>query len=193
MSPADFDAYFGHTDSFIFATDFFPAQARGNREALRLHKAAVWPGMYRGGRAGECVHYAPGLTGACYRCICASRYKAFSEGGGVKIPSIGGTILDMHLVDAIVGQVAVGLLTRGSPNRMGQLIDKLGQRNLLQIKIDPDYRLGDRDIFGECLGNHPSNFSFTTIALPMVRDPNCPDCGGIQNIEEPCDASSNET
>ena len=59
---------------------------------------------------------------------------------------------------------------------MGQLIAKLGDRNLLQIKIDPDYRLGNQDIFGRYLGNHPANFSFTTISLPMEHDDNCPDC-----------------
>src|SRR5439155_11238129 len=47
----EFDTHFGHTDLFIFATDFFPAQARGNLQALRLRKPAVWIGLYRGWRA----------------------------------------------------------------------------------------------------------------------------------------------
>ncbi len=38
----EFDLHFGHTDLFIFATDFFPAQARGNIEAVRLRKPAIF-------------------------------------------------------------------------------------------------------------------------------------------------------
>ena len=138
--------------------------------------------MYRHGRAGEIVYWVPDVTDACYRCICSSRYRAF-ESGQAAISSAGGTILDMRIVDGIAGQIAVGILTRGAPNRMGRLIGKLGNRNLLQVKIDPDYRLGDKDIFSQYLGTHPANFSFTTIALPMERDENCPDCGGIERRE----------
>jgi len=74
----EFDMHFGHTDLFIFATDFFPAQARGNLQALRLRKPAIWIGLYREGRAGEIVHWVPTITPACYRCVCSSRYRAFS-------------------------------------------------------------------------------------------------------------------
>lgn len=185
----EFDACFGHTDLFVFATDFFPAQARGNLEALRLHKPALWIGLYRAGRAGEIVYHVPGVTPACYRCICSSRYRAFAEQAAsaenrTHISSAGGTILDLHLVDAVAGQVAVGILTAGADNRMGRLVQQLGKRNLLQVKIDPDYRLGEKDIFGQYLGNHPANFSFTTIALPMEPEADCPDCGGVRQAVE---------
>ncbi|RKY12571.1 MAG: hypothetical protein DRP65_00930 [Planctomycetota bacterium] len=177
LSRQQHDALFGHTDLFIFATDFFPAQARGNFEAVRLSIPAIWIGLYKGGRAGEIVFYVPGKTSACYRCICNGRYQAFHNGSGnTNVSSAGGTIHDLHLVDAIVGQIATGILTDGADNRMGKLISKLGNRNLLQVKMDPDYRLGDKDIFGQYLGNHPANFSFTTIALPMEREESCPDC-----------------
>ena len=169
ISLEEHDEFFGHTDLLVFATDFFPAQACGNTRAVRSAKPAMWIGLYQGGRAGEIVYYVPGLTPACYRCVCSSRYRAFAS-GSVNITSAGGTILDLHLVDAIAGQIGVGILTRGASNRMGQLIDKLGDRNLLQVKIDPEYRLGDKDIFGQYLGDHPANFSFTTIALLMERD-----------------------
>ena len=49
----EFDLHLGHTNLFICATDFFPAQARGNLEAIRLLKPAIWIGLYRGGRAGD--------------------------------------------------------------------------------------------------------------------------------------------
>jgi hypothetical protein len=197
LSPDEIDLHLGHTDLLIFATDFFPAQARGNLEALRLHKPAIWIGLYRAGRAGEIVYSMPSVTTACYRCVCSSRYKAFLAGagvdsGGTRIPSAGGTIFDLHLIDAIAGQIAVGILTAGAENRMGRLIQQLGKRNLLQVKIDPTYRLGERDIFSEYLGNHPANFSFTTIALPMEPEADCPDCATFRAAEERsvCDASS---
>ena len=178
ISCEEHDRLFGDTDLFIFATDFFPAQARGNVEAVRLQKPAMWIGLYQGGRAGEIIYYVPGLTPACYRCICSSRYQAFSC-GGASVSSSGGTIFDMHFVDAIAGHIDVGILTRGADNRYGRLINKLGNRNLLQAKNDPDWTLGDKDIFRQYLGDHPANFSFTTIALPMERDPNCPDCSAL--------------
>lgn len=183
------DINFGHTDLFVFATDFFPAQARGNVETLRLGKPALWIGLYRGGRAGEIVHWAPPATTACFRCVCSSRYRAFCEQArgvenGTHIPSTGGTILDLHLVDAVAGQIAVGILTAGAENRMGRLIEQLGNRNILQVKIDPEFRLGDKDIFGRYLGNDPANFSFTTIALPMEPERECPDCANMRGRDE---------
>lgn len=182
ITQEEFDTFFGHTDLFVCATDFFPAQARGNREALRLQKPSVWIGLYREGRAGEIIHYVPGITKACYRCICGERYRAFTSGNSA-VGSEGATILDLRLVDAVTGFVCVGILTIGSDNRLGRLIHQLGNRNLLQVKIDPDYRLGDKDIFEQYLGSHPANFSFTTIAVPMEVDPSCPECCQLQSGE----------
>ena len=177
LSEEDHDALFGHTDLFIFAADQFAAQAKGNQRAVRLCKRALWIGLYQDGRAGEIIYYVPGITPACYRCICIDRYTHATR-ASVDIPSKGATIFDLQLVDAIAGQLALGILTRGSENRMGRLIKRLGNQNLIQVKIDPDYTLGDRDIFGKYLGDHPANVSFTTIALPMEQEPNCPDCQG---------------
>lgn len=42
LSQQEHDNLFAHTDLFVFATDFFPAQARGNIEALRLGIPAIW-------------------------------------------------------------------------------------------------------------------------------------------------------
>lgn len=181
LSTQQIDEILGHTDLVIDGTDFFPVHARLNQEVIRLNKSALWIGLYRAGLAGEIIHYVPGLTSSCYRCICSSRYQSFGE-GRTTVSSSGGTILDLHLVDAIAGQIAVGILTRGAENRMGRLIDQLNQRNLLQVKIDPQYKLGDKDIFREYLGDHPANFSFTTIALPMDPESDCPDCATARSI-----------
>ena len=180
IDQVEFDELFGHTDLFILAADEFVAQARGNTEAQRLGKPALWIGLYTAGRAGEIIYHVPGVTPACYRCIASSRYAAFAaQAPGIHVPSDGGTIFDLHLVDAVAGQIAVGILTRGADNRMGRLIDQLGDRNLLQVKIDPEWRLGDRDIFAERFGDDPANFAFNTMALPMEQEADCPDCGRV--------------
>ena len=182
LTPEFIDAHLGHTDLLVMATDFFPAQARGNIESLRLRKPAVFIGLYAGGRAGEIIYHVPGgPTEACYRCIASSRYAAFGRQSLTREAfSSGGTILDLHLVDAIAGQICAGILTRGADNRLGRLIDQLGNRNLLQVKMDPEYKLGERDIFREYLGDHPANFSFNTIALPMEAEKDCPDCSAYR-------------
>lgn len=189
IGQEEFDLHFGHTDLFIFATDFFPAQARGNLQALRLRKPAVWIGLYRGGRAGEIIHWVPEVTPACYRCVASGRYRAFhaqanEAANPTHVSSAGGTILDLHLIDAIAGQIAVGILTQGADNRMGRLIRQLGDRNLLQVKVDPEYRLGEKDIFAQYLGEHPANFSFNTIALSMEPERHCPDCAQHRSMAE---------
>ena len=45
----------------------------------------------------------------------------------------------------------MGLLTRGSANRYGRLIAQLGDRNFLQVKIDPSWTWKGRDIIREQL------------------------------------------
>jgi len=177
LARDEMDELLEGTHLLIMATDSFAAQARGNVEAVRLGIPTMWIGLYAGGRAGEIIFHLPGITRACFRCIARSRYEA-GPSQQTDVSSDGGTVLDLRLVDAVAAQIAAGIITRGADNRMGKLILKLGNRNLLQVKIDPDYRLGGKDIFGEYLGNSSANFSFTTIALEMEQEYDCPDCGG---------------
>lgn len=185
FSRDEFDEHFGHSDLFVFSTDFFPAQARGNVEALRLGKPAIWIGMYTHGRAGEVVYYKPGVTPACYRCVASGRYAHFAAIGRQNLetdrtPSTGGTIFDMRLADGLAGQIALGLLTAGADNRYGRLIQQLGNRNLVQVKIAPDYRLNGKDIFGQYLGNHPAATAFAVTSVPMEPEDDCPDCAALR-------------
>ncbi|MHC4160010.1 MAG: HesA/MoeB/ThiF family protein [Planctomycetota bacterium] len=190
LSDEEHDRLFGHIDLLIASTDFFPAQAKANQVAIRLNVPVLFIGLYAGGRAGEVIFWHPEVTPACYRCICSSRYQAFGQGQG-NVSSAGGTIFDLRMVDAVAGHIALGLLTRGADNRYGSLIDELSNRNLLQIKNDPNYTLNGKDIFRQYLGDNPANFSFTTIALPMEREQNCPDCAAMhntltQNVQNGC-------
>lgn len=168
-------------DLWIFATDRFYAQARGNLEAIRLNKPAMWLGLYRDGAGGEIIYTRPGPRKACYRCIASSRYAAFYEqaktgDSGLAIPSSGAIIADLHFIDAIAAQIAIGILTAGADNRFGRLIDQLGDRNIIQCKLNPEFRLGEPDIFESHLGRDPAQFAFNAIALAIEPDPDCPDC-----------------
>ena len=184
LSDSDVDDQFHDVDVAVFATDRFAAQARGNEVALRLGIPAVWIGLYAGGLGGEVIFWHSGID-ACYRCLCSSRYqaheKALAEGKSLDPPSDGATIFDVHLVDAIAGQITVALLTRGSDTRLGRLADELGDRNFIQVKLDPNFTVNGRDVLREQLGVTPDNdtlFAWNTI---VRRDPDrgveyCHDC-----------------
>src|SRR5262245_12537082 len=183
LTDEEVEAHFAHTNLFVFATDSFPAQARGHIIAPRLGVPAIWIGLYAQGRAGEIIHYVPGVTKACYHCVCPSRYSAYRSPQRPATTSEGGTILDLRVVDGIAGQIALGILTRGADNRFGRLIQQMGNRNLTQVKLDPGYTLNGKDIFAQHLGSGPANFCFTAICLPMEPEPGCPDCGGRASKE----------
>jgi molybdopterin/thiamine biosynthesis adenylyltransferase len=186
LSDEQCAALFGDADLLLFCTDSFACQARGNELALRLGKAAIWAGLYSGAGAGEVIWWSPHVPALpCYRCLVPSRYgaheRAAGEGQSLDPPSTGATILDIHLLDAIAGQLALGLLTKGADNRFGRLIDQLGTRNMIQMKIDPTWTFGGRDVFREQLQvpeGVDTLFAWTAIAR---RDPDggrlyCPDC-----------------
>ena len=184
MTDEQIDAELGSTDLFIFATDRFAAQARGNEVALRLNTPAIWIGLYPGGLAGEIIWWAQHID-ACLRCLVPNRYaahaKAAEEGRLLDPPSDGCTILDVSLLDSIAGMVALGLLTRGSDNRFGRLIDELGDRNFIQVQLDPTWTLKGRNVVREQLGvadDCPAFFSWNTIvrADPDLGQLPCDDC-----------------
>ena len=179
---------FGETGLFIFATDSFAAQSRGNEVALILNTSAIWIGLYAGGLGGEIVFWHPKLD-CCFRCLCSKRYaaqeKAAEEGISLDPPSDGATIFDIQLLDSIAGQICLGLLTRGSDDRFGQLIDQLGDRQFLLVSNSPDFRVNGSDVIRNQLGVEEEclpYFAWNTIALSDPRGGNdyCPDCENIR-------------
>lgn len=162
-------------DLLIASTDSFAAQARCNQMALEFNVPALFLGVYAEGRGGEIIIVDPESDGGCFRCVAESRYRAFAE-GRAHVSSQGGTIMDLDFVDAIAGQLAIGVLTKGADNRFGRLMERLGNRNLLLTKLDPDFTIGEPDLFTQHLGLEPANFAFSTIALHRPRRSDCPDC-----------------
>jgi len=174
------------TDLIVASTDSFAAQARCNQMALEFRVPALFLGVYAEGRGGEIIIVNPAdPNSACFRCAAQSRYRAFAE-RRAHVSSQGGTIMDLDFVDAIAAQVAVGMLTRGADNRFGRLMNRLGRRNLILIKIDPDFTVGDPVLFTHHLGAGPAQFGFTTIALERPRRPDCPDCKRYRRALEAC-------
>ncbi|QDV48502.1 HesA/MoeB/ThiF family protein [Gimesia fumaroli] len=182
---------FGDTSLFIFATDSFAAQSRGNEVALLLNTSAIWIGLYTGGLGGEVVFWHPELE-CCFRCLCSGRYKAQekakSEGRSLDPPSDGATIFDVQLLDSIAGHLCLGLLTRGSDNRFGKLIDQLGDRQFIQVSISPDFQINGKDVIRKHLGieeNCSSYFAWNAIALsdPDQGNECCPDCETYRGIK----------
>lgn len=180
LSDAEIEEHFAGVDLLIMATDSFPAQARGNAVALQHRIPVIMIGLYEGAQAGEVFFWHQDLD-CCFRCMTPGRYAAYKSGNVPPVTSRGASIFDIRLPDTIAGMIAVGLLTRGADNRYGRLIDQLGDRQFLQIKIDPTYLWNGRDIFREQLGiaaDCETYFSFVTIAR---SDPDrgqlpCPDC-----------------
>jgi molybdopterin/thiamine biosynthesis adenylyltransferase len=160
-------------DLIIAATDSFEAQSYLNSVALHLGTPIIWAGVYGGGLGGEVIFWRPGLP--CHRCLLPARYRMQEEaqaaGRSLDPPSDGTTVFETAFIDVIVGQLAIGLLTRGSPNRYGTLIDRLGKRNFLHVKLDSEYRWNGRDVIRERLGIPDDNDCFFAWNVAARLDP----------------------
>lgn len=172
------------TDLLINATDSFQAHAFGNQIALRFNIPSLWIGLYPGGVAGEVVFWDRDIL-PCYRCLVPKRYtahkRAAAEGHSLDPSSHGCTIFDITHLDAVAGEIAVGLLTRGADNRLGRLIDQLNGRNFLQLQLDPNWSLNGRNPIRERLGVLADNPAFFAWNATVLSDPDrgelyCPDC-----------------
>jgi len=173
---------FRQTDLFILAADKFAVAARGNELALLMNKRAVWIGLYEDGLAGEIAFWHQHLD-SCLRCLLSNRYEAHARAKDSRQRldpiSDGCTIFDISLIDAIAGQIAIGLLTQGSPNRYGRIIDGLGDRNFIQIQNDSQFSWNGRPLFRDQLQVPPENdrfYSWNTIARRDTSPQPCPDC-----------------
>lgn len=165
-------------------TDNFFAQARVNRVGLQHGVPTLCAQMYLEGRGVELTFTYPGLTPACHRCILRSRYVAYLEQSYENTVTSDGTpISSTTRLNATKFVLAMALLHYGTTHpRWGQLVERIGDRNLVQLRLDPDLALpvfdrvlaGDRDriLFDEAvwLPQQPEG--------PDTGRPACPDCGG---------------
>lgn len=178
FTDEEIDQIFQDVDLLLVCVDNLPANAGANEVALRLKIPLVISGLYREGAGGEVFYWYPGLP--CYRDLCGARYAAHERGEATRSPSDGADIFAMQHLDSITGMIVLGLLTRGADNFYGRLVDSLGDKNYIQIKIK-DWSWNGRDIVREQLQIPGDNDRYVGWCAIARRDPNpgvppCPDC-----------------
>jgi hypothetical protein len=169
-------------------TDSFDAQARVNRLGLTFGLPTLCGQVYREGRGAEITFNYPGITPACHRCALNSRYRAYQQGFQNDVTSDGTPIFTAGRINALLGFVAMALLHHGSKHaRWGGLLERIGKRSLIQIRMDPDLQLPVfQRVFG---GGDAQRILFDDVVwLPQDPDcaatgfPTCPDCGGTGDL-----------
>ena len=171
-------------------TDQFFAQARVNRIGLKFGVPTLCAQVYAAGNAAEITFTYPGVTEACHRCVLSARYEAYlQEGYQNDVTSQGTPIFSTSRLNALKGFVAMAILHHGTDHpRWGNLLSKIGLRNLIQIRMNPDLNLpvfqrvfsggdGERILFDDVVwlpqrADHPSRNGL----------PACPDCGGTGDL-----------
>jgi len=170
-------------------TDSFHAQARVNLLALQFGVPSLCAQVYFEGRGAEVTFTHPETTPACHRCILNSRYRAYlHEGFRNDTTSDGTPIGSTGRLNALKFFIAMALLHHGTEHpRWGQMLTRIGNRNLVQVRLHPDV---DLPVFARVFGNADPvrTFCDETVWLPQLPDnpangyPTCPDCGGTGHL-----------
>ncbi len=179
-------------------TDNFLAQARVNALALNFGLPSLCAQVWQEGRGAEVTFTYPGLTSACHRCILSARYDAYlKDGYRNTVTSHGTPIFATTRLNAIKGFIALALLhhdSTGSSSRFAGLAGRIGNRNMLQIRMDPDLAVAMpgirtfRRVFGD--EDNPYLFFDETVWLPQQVEsgqdgsPRCPDCHGTGDLRD---------
>lgn len=174
-------------------TDNFEAQARVNRLGLEMAIPTLSAQVYLEGRGAEVTFTVPGVTPACQRCVTGSRYRHIREHGHRdRITSHGTPIFSTGRLNAIKGFIALAILHHGSAHpRWGHLLERIGDRNLVQIRLDPDIAetLGLGIFDKVSAGADQSRLLFDDVVwLPQAPEnpasgfEPCADCGGTGNL-----------
>jgi len=176
-------------------TDNFDAQARVNRLALQFGLPSLCAQVYREGRGAEVTFTHPEVTPACHRCALSSRYQAYINGNYKNdVTSDGTPIFATTRLNALKGFIAMALLHHDTSHpRWGTLLKRMGNRNLVQVRMDPDLATSiGLGTFDRVLGNADRERVLfdETLWLPQRPDgpasgfPTCPDCGGAGNLRD---------
>jgi hypothetical protein len=126
----------------------------------------------------------------------SSRYRHFLEARRQNdVTSHGTPIFSTTRLNAIKGGVALALFHHGSAHpRWGEMISRIGKRNLIQIRMDPDFahtlgmKVFDR-VFEKA--DQARLFFDEAVWLPQDQegpetgyDVPCPDCGGTGDLRK---------
>jgi proteasome lid subunit RPN8/RPN11 len=157
-------------------TDSFAAQARVNRLAIKYRLPSLCAQLYHQGKGAEVTFTHPNVTLACHRCILSPRYEAYLQQRFTNdVTSHGTPIFATTRVNAIKGFLTLAVLHHGSNHpRFGPLLKRIGHRNLVQLRMDPDLDLKVFDrTFG---GENPRTLFDEAVWLNQTQNPDCPDC-----------------
>ena len=131
----------------------------------------------------------PEVTPACHRCALGPRYRWYLEEGHKNdVTSHGTPIFATTRLNAIKGYVTLALLHHGTDHpRWGGLLQRMGNRNLVQIRLDPDLATTlplstfDKTFEGAKTGRLLFDEAVWLAQEPECPEtgfPPCPDCGG---------------
>jgi ThiF family protein/JAB domain-containing protein similar to deubiquitination enzymes len=171
-------------------TDAFFAQARVNRVGLHFGVPTLCAQVYAEGRGAEITFTYPGITPACHRCVLRSRYDAYLKNGySNTVTSDGTPISSTTRLNSTKLFVALALLHHGTAHpRWGRTLERISNRNLIQLRLDPDLAL---PVFERVLcGDRDRVFCDESVWLPqqpegpMTGHAACPDCGGTGDLRE---------
>jgi molybdopterin/thiamine biosynthesis adenylyltransferase len=190
MNNEELDSIFGKGDLFLFLTDSFAAQAFGNKLALRYGKPAIWAGFYEKSQAAEIVFTIPGVTPACFRCAVSPRYEAQkSSENEIRISSGCNTIFHSQVLDAYVGMLLMAVLHNDLTGyEFSNWFGKQWERNLIQLKIHPDYGTENGSLFHRTFsGTEGRVVTFNSVFQKIEAEcpPKylpCQDCGGSGDL-----------
>ena len=182
----DKKAIFAGSDLVLGLTDNHTAQSTASQLAIQYGCEFMSVGIYPRGQGGEIFRMRRNDP-ACYREMFPHRFvqheAANIAGKSLDPTSDGAPISVGTLIDSIACDIALGMLTAGADNRYGRLMEQLGVRQLLVVKIDPAWETSPgRDLIRDELGIGPENpfyVAYSTIAMASASDSitkPCPDC-----------------
>ncbi len=179
----DKKAIFAGSDLVLALSDNHAAQSTASKLAIQHGCEFMSVGIYPGGQGGEIFRMRRNDP-ACYREMFPHRFvqheAAHVAGKSLDPTSDGAPISVGTLVDSIACDIALGMLTAGADNRYGRLMEQLGDRQLLVIKIDPAWETSpERDLIRDELGidqENPFYVAYSTIAMAAASD----------SISQPC-------
>lgn len=190
MNDEELDQTFSDADILLFLTDSFEAQAFGNKLALKYQKPAVWAGYYERSQCAEIMFTIPGVTPACFRCAVSPRYEIQKQSQQeIAISSNCNTIFHSQLLDSYVGMITMAILhNRTSGYEYSGWFGEHWNRNLIQIKVHPEYGTENGSLFQRVFepteGRCP-NFNAIWQKIEEEKPPKydyCPDCGGTGDL-----------
>lgn len=177
-------------------TDNFWCQARVARLGLQFGLPTLEAQVYRKGCGAEIAFVHPDVHLQCIRCILSARYNSYLVGHFQNdAVSKGAQYFATPRLNATKLAIAMAMLHHGSQQPFWtSMIKRMGQRNFVQIRCDPDITStlglpnfdqafagakGDQLFFDETIWRpqHPEN-------IENGYSVTCPDCGGTGRLTD---------